>query len=313
VIRVERGSVAAPPSLATAGVEERERAIAHYREAADGDKAFTFTAYKAVDVVTALTQLFGGKCAYCESLYAPVTPADIEHFRPKGDIIIEGGDGRLTRYGRGYYWLAADWDNLLASCPDCNRRRKHEFPDEDPGQTAGKGNWFPLINEGRRAYSPGEERTLEAGQRLLLHPCRDRPERHLDFLASGVVRARSRSRKGELTIKVLGLHRAELNAARNGHLLHVARKIRDIVVEIDRLEENRRDSATEERITERLRELREWTRAEAQYAAMARQFIAAFERAMRDREVRRFAARLLRDVSSADPKQGRGQPSGSGR
>ena len=42
----------------------------------------------------------------------------------------------------GYAWLAADWHNLVAACPNCNRPTKHPLP--GGGVTAGKGMRFPL-------------------------------------------------------------------------------------------------------------------------------------------------------------------------
>jgi hypothetical protein len=302
MIRVDRRRVPAPPSLAAAGVAERDRAVALYADPDNKDAPFAFAAYKARDVVEALTALFRGKCAYCESSYAPVTPVDIEHFRPKGAIAVDDGSGGRRRSKPGYYWLAAEWDNLLPSCPDCNRARTHEFPDDDGDddltEVGGKENQFPLVSEARRGTRPGEERTLEGSQRLLLHPCRDQPERHLEFLASGVVRERAGSRKGKASIAALALRRAELNEARRAHLEGLAEKMRTILWFVEDLERDANDTRAKERIRVLTDELHQATRDDRVYAAMSRQYIAAFERSLLDGTVRAFVQRLLSDVTS---------------
>lgn len=58
-------------------------------------------------VYNELYELYGGKCAYCESDYAD----QIEHYRP------------LSKY----YQLAFSWDNLLLSCSKCNQNKSGKF------------------------------------------------------------------------------------------------------------------------------------------------------------------------------------------
>ena len=81
-------------------------------------------AYKADDVKATLEQAFRGKCAYCESAYSAAQPMAVEHYRPKGEVVIAG-----KRTPPGYYWLASAWDNLLPSCTDCNSPRRQVLPD----------------------------------------------------------------------------------------------------------------------------------------------------------------------------------------
>ena len=145
-----------------------------------------FKAYKLASVKVALERLFGGKCAYCESVYDSTAPVDIEHYRPKGRV-QEAPDHD------GYWWLAADWDNLLPSCIDCNRRRRQPTPrsgvdlaemQSNPRSTAtvtstGKKDAFPLADERTRAR--GERDDIAQERPLLLNPCVDRPEEVLDF------------------------------------------------------------------------------------------------------------------------------------
>lgn len=207
------------------------------------DKKMTFSRYKSKDVVGSLLSLFHKKCAYCESSFTATQPVDIEHYRPKGKV--EGLDDHL-----GYWWLAADWENLLPSCIDCNRRRGQAFLIDGQFQmgaselaadigvnlgggnkqfavgvmrnvsiSAGKQMIFPLSDESKRVSEPG---SIDLEEPLLLDPCRDQPDQHLEFVALpyldtqvSIVTARelndgSLDRKGIASILVYGLNRLEL-------------------------------------------------------------------------------------------------------
>lgn len=184
------------------GAKETKDAI----KAVKAGTSFDFKAYKDADVVAALRTMFNKKCAYCEFHYAAGGPEDVEHFRPKGAIVI---NGKLEQ--PGYYWLAADWDNLLPSCIDCNRKRKKEFA-VGGKKVSGKANLFPVADEGRRWRNHGRKNREEP---LLLNPCEDDPEQHLEFLDKGLVRPvegldGTPSRKGEASIEVFGLIRRDL-------------------------------------------------------------------------------------------------------
>jgi hypothetical protein len=65
------------------GAEETRKAIDFYSLPENRGRAFPFRVYKDEEVLREMERLCHGKCAYCESLYAPVAPADIEHYRPK--------------------------------------------------------------------------------------------------------------------------------------------------------------------------------------------------------------------------------------
>jgi uncharacterized protein (TIGR02646 family) len=168
--------------------------------------AFEFKAYKEDDVVKALRAMFNKKCSYCEFNYAAGGSEDVEHFRPKGGVII---NGKLAQ--PGYYWLAAAWRNLLPSCIDCNRKRTKEFTD-GATRVSGKANLFPVADESRRWRS---HRAKNREDPLLLNPCDDDPEQHLEFLHKGLVRPAldaggTPSRKGKASIEVYGLTRQDL-------------------------------------------------------------------------------------------------------
>lgn len=183
---VFRGIKPPPAALAARSRKgtELERVRAHMAEMLPPGtkrKAFPFQAYKAEGVKKRLEELFHGKCAYCESLYASQAPVDVEHYRPKGRVKDEHAHP-------GYWWLASEWTNLLPSCLDCNRRRKQAVPTISAdlsvlyaGMMTGKQDSFPVL--GTRAT--GEPDDLVGERALLLDPTRDDPDEHLAFWLVG--------------------------------------------------------------------------------------------------------------------------------
>jgi uncharacterized protein (TIGR02646 family) len=202
----------APASLS--GQKVRAEIAAARRHFHDKDKAksFDFQAYKSPDIKQALLELFDGKCAYCEEILSG-QPGDVEHYRPKSEI----SDGKTT-IRPGYYWLAAEWTNLLPSCRDCNGERMQEMVDIYRKTKAGKGNQFPVLNGSRLKY-PSQKGEKGA----LLDPCSDDPSEHLAFPLSrqGVVIPRKNGQGGNRateTIRILGLNRKLLVQARRTKL-----------------------------------------------------------------------------------------------
>jgi 5-methylcytosine-specific restriction endonuclease McrA len=96
------------------------------------------------------------KCWYCES-NQDRSDNNVDHFRPKGRV-AECSDHE------GYWWLAFEWTNYRFSCTFCNSRRK----DLETSESGGKGDYFPLLDESKRARSPSDK--LEEEQPLLLDP-----------------------------------------------------------------------------------------------------------------------------------------------
>lgn len=164
---------------------ELERAREYYNATSTPGKAFEFVRYKEWDVCRSLDTMFHGKCAYCESSYRAVDSRDVEHFRPKGKV-KEAPVGNL-----GYWWLAANWNNLLPSCPPCNQRRKQvQFTlgmtleelekalQNKPKDGSGKTNSFPLAGAN---WITSEARSLAAEDPLLINPCDREPADYLDW------------------------------------------------------------------------------------------------------------------------------------
>ena len=220
--RVDRASVPVPKSLLPggAGPKELEKARAH-GALPKPKKAFPFGAYKGADVKFALELLFHGKCAYCETRYSATAPVDVEHYRPKNAVAEDSSHD-------GYWWIAMDWDNLLPSCIDCNRRRGQVIVGASsslealantskPATTAsGKKDCFPLAEEGERALA--EIRDFAEERALLINPCNDDPATCITYsfdparpiglmLPEGDLPAQTR---GAVSIQVYGLNRLGL-------------------------------------------------------------------------------------------------------
>lgn len=148
---------------------------------------------------------FHGKCVYCEEDIFRNQTGDIEHFRPIAKVEDETGRAiRIRVRGRGrdhpgYYWLAYDWRNLLASCILCNRpSKKHSG-----GRLIGKRNLFPVRRF--RATRAGEEVRENS---LLINPVRENPADHLELDDLGVYHGRTE--KGETCIRIFGLNDRDL-------------------------------------------------------------------------------------------------------
>lgn len=143
----------------------------------------------------ALLEEAHGKCVYCEQKLSATRPVQIDHYRPaRGAVDIEG-----RRSEDHYYWLAYEWDNLYACCPECNQA---------------KGAKFPVAGERVPEQFRGALDVLELP--MLLNPGFCDPEQHLEFHRDGLVTPRSI--EGQITIEVLRLNRSALVAARSSHV-----------------------------------------------------------------------------------------------
>ncbi|HEX4959295.1 MAG TPA: retron system putative HNH endonuclease [Thermoanaerobaculia bacterium] len=234
---------AGPPALIAAAAKEME-AYKEFLKTLSKQKApakkngrvkyrsegFKFEAYRLEAVKEALEKTFHFKCAYCDSEYSAVENVRVEHFRPKGRVDREG-----LKPIQGYYWLAAEWSNLLPSCERCNSPKKDFIPALNRKETVGKANWFPLWDEKKRATKPGYEK---GEYPLLLNPCEEDTERYLVFNEDGMVepapglgkRARA---KAEKSIRLYGLGRLMLVKARHEHAKRVLSQIKRVVENYD--------------------------------------------------------------------------------
>ena len=264
-----------PASLSGEKTLKERLAVLDFYAAWDGEAKFAgYKRYKSPDVRSALEEAFGGKCAYCETRYTATQPVAIEHYRPKGEVTIDG-----KRVPPGYYWLASEWTNLLPSCTDCNSPRGQDLPDEEGFRTAGKANAFPLASEAMRATAPGEE-TRE--QRLILHPYFDYPEKHLEFIwgtdtvDDGWVKPTPGRPKGAATITVCALQRRGLRAARRDRLLDLIAHLESVVEAQNNVVRHPDDPDLLTQLERRLAEVTRFVSEHAPYSTMCRQVVATY-------------------------------------
>jgi hypothetical protein len=175
----------------------------------------------------------------------------VEHFRPKAGYRQRKGDA-LKR--PGYYWLAYQWDNLLFCCQLCNEQFKQ--------------NHFPLRIGRNRARTPANQISDE--EPLLINPAVLDPAVHITFRRE---RAIGNSPIGKTTIRLLGLNRSELKEARTRRLQELKNllRVRDLLREQLAKAHSRAVSSELANVN---RVLQEATTNDAQYAAMARAFLA---------------------------------------
>jgi len=134
MIRIKRIS---PPEIFTRrngpADKEKKKAEEYYSAAELPEESFKFKFYSAYkdQYKDDLLKMFNSRCAYCECFVTVGGRGDIEHFRPKGECTAL--DSKVVR--PGYYWLAADWDNLYLSCTNCNQSTTFKILDaNNPGE-----------------------------------------------------------------------------------------------------------------------------------------------------------------------------------
>ena len=277
MIRVKPPPQAVAKEQVDAGTESTA-AIELFEDKPENASAkFKFKAYKLPVVSTTLNPLFGWKCAYCESYFGATQPVAIEHFRPKGQVLVEG-----KRRRPGYYWLAGTWSNLLPSCTDCNSERTQRLSDGTV-EVVGKQNQFPIVSEKKRAKKRGQE---TAERRLLLHPYYDDPPKHLAYDAEGVVGwtplGGKPSRKGKESIRVYALNRDGLVRARQRLLADLNTEMETVRNLRNLHEADPGNAAIEAEFDRHLTLLESYTVPERPYSEMARQLVEAFLRDLRD-------------------------------
>lgn len=145
--------------------------------------------YAHLQVQKRLSEMFGSKCAYCESRIKAVTHSHVEHFRPQ------------SIYPR----LAYSWHNLLQACPRCNSDHKKKQ--------------FPLLDGSEPREDAADPGVMEGNDpNALLDPCSDDPEEHFLFVEEKIA---CKTVRGEKTREVCGLDRPDLEDDRRLWLIAV--------------------------------------------------------------------------------------------
>lgn len=176
MIKLDRSSVPFPSSL-DKNIETSaiNREIVRNQEIIDNHgqiegAPLDFRAYSQPPVRRSIEKLTNNRCAYCGTKDARNT-VQIEHFRPKQELITD----RETSIKPGYYWLAAEWGNLLPACQYCNISKNSEVIENNTlvDKKFGKGNYFSVLLEDRA--SPLLINREAAELALLFDPCIDDP------------------------------------------------------------------------------------------------------------------------------------------
>ena len=285
MIKVQKSNRDRPKDMLSRANKER---LANTRLIKAGKKdKVSFSVYSETVVKDALIKVFHNKCAYCEYDISGGAPWEIEHFRPKSRRMLK--KDKTPKY-IGYYWLAADWNNLLLACLDCNRPRKHNIPGRTTKITIGKSDQFPLNDEAKRCTSPnGTRLTNEDRVRLLINPCKEDGEIYFEFdtnpngAAPGNIMAKT-SLKGLAlqralrSIEVYALHRIGIVDKRREHMGELRKKMNVIIVgmrDYDNLPKKFK-SDKKDQVIEYMKELLSYRNKERQFAAVSRQMVKDF-------------------------------------
>jgi uncharacterized protein (TIGR02646 family) len=227
------------------------------------DGKFGFECYKNPKIKSKLTELFHGKCAYCDTSLIHITAGDIEHFRPKSTY---------------WWWLASDWDNLLFACEKCNR--------------SGKNDAFPLLNDAKPISQYDDPKTLAEEDnklRLLLNPCKENPELFFDYDDNAaIIRPKTTIGVGtkeremaENSIRVYNLQRHELVQEREKLLILLLAQIDSTKKVIDSYnaltgETDQEKKFHELRMEKELKKLLEYNKPNRSYLGLVRQILRKF-------------------------------------
>lgn len=189
-----------PASLAGKEIESAKRQVENWlqldprrREQSDVPPVWKI-AFEA-DVISALSQLSDGRCAFCEEKRMDLMPY---RFRPPGYA-----EPPLEPARKGsYVWLAFNWSNLFPICPDCRPRLANRFP------VRGQTRSVPVSPFDKKAIvSKGEEPVLLFPGELA------RPHEFGIARADGGIAAHDRA---NATIDNFRLNRADLMERRRG-------------------------------------------------------------------------------------------------
>jgi len=294
MIRIKRIS---PPEIFTRrngpADKEKKKAEEYYSAAELPEESFKFKFYSAYkdQYKDDLLKMFNSRCAYCECFVTVGGRGDIEHFRPKGECTAL--DSKVVR--PGYYWLAADWDNLYLSCTNCNQSTTFKILDaNNPGEiiekTAGKMNQFGLKDEQFRRNWHTKPLLEEEPYRLLIDPCKEDPEEFLEYTKDGLVKPHSNNgiakEKAIYSIDVYALQREVLVKARKekyiqvmGKIIYVDKASKFVIDDIKQNQEGEKEKFDQEQLQLAFRELMDFLDVEKipnEYIGLARQYIQPF-------------------------------------
>ena len=146
------------------------------------------------------------KCAYCESKIEPsVMMWDLEHFRPQRRVYAwQYTFSTGPAMPEGYYLLAYNFRNYVASCKTCNMTYKQSY--------------FPIAHS--RVQHGKNVAAHQTEGAYLIYPLGDQaedPEQHIAFEG---VQAVPKTTRGQLLIDFFELNREGLQRSRAEWLIH---------------------------------------------------------------------------------------------
>lgn len=207
-----------------------------------------------------LADLSNDKCWYCESKQIRSDDA-VDHYRPKNRV------SNTTPLHNGYTWLAFDYKNYRYSCTFCNSKRKNP----ETGETEGKGDEFPLLDETKRARTSTDNINLE--KPVLLDPCKVNDVKLLDFFVTGEPKSKYSDQikkdRCEKSIKLYHLDHPSLIEKRK----LIALKIKEKVDEIKQFIEENPGLEPSESLQ---KDLQSFIKRESEYSAFARRVIMGY-------------------------------------
>jgi hypothetical protein len=212
-------------------------------------------------------QISHNKCWYTESLN-PGTDDDVDHFRPKGEVAEDAGHG-------GYWWEALNWRNFRLSSHRANRPRINP----QTGETYGKGDHFPLLNDADRCRTPADD--LGRERPALLDPTDPEDPPLVTFNVDGTVALSSEFAGDESAEKRIESSRVYLHLEWPAFVEQRTALYREIVGKIDageRQEGRARtgDIGSKEALKATARELITFTKENQPYSMAAKAYISMY-------------------------------------
>ena len=178
--------------------------------------------YKHNQIKNELENIYGNKCAYCESILEISGHRRIDHYRPKENI--KDIHGKELNNHKGYFWLAYEWSNLLSCCEICNGHKSNYFPLLDEENRVpdnhrdikfflpkAKDEWNDCWQLWRGYWFPKIAPLLDE-KRLLLNPELDEVENHFYYKIDGSIN--SDTEEGKTSIRIYDLNRKTLRLER---------------------------------------------------------------------------------------------------
>ena len=164
-------------------------------------------------------RISSGKCCYCGVSVASDVRRDLDHYRPVNAVQYDN-----LKYQYGYYWLSADWDNLITSCHPCNSLEEREIFIVSTQRFIDKivGKWihFPLNNP----PTTGPSHVIGYGgeEPLIFNPFKEDPKIYFEYVflnheRGNLIYIKPKDGLNELdnkiainSLSILGLNRMEL-------------------------------------------------------------------------------------------------------